>query len=66
MNPTCGWMQCENPAEFYGPLWSTLDHNETYPSFSCADHTEGMAIIRKIGHPITDQPPGYPVFTERT
>jgi len=63
--PTCGYLQCTNPAEFYGPLWSALDHNETYPSYSCPEHAGSMAIVRVVGWPVNDQPPGFPIYAER-
>ena len=66
VTPFCGYGDCTKPAEFYGPLWTSLDHNETYPVHCCAEHTDNrMAIIRVVGWPVTDQPTGYPVITER-
>jgi hypothetical protein len=63
--PTCGYLDCQNAATLYGPLWTSLDNNETYPTYACPAHTDGMAIIRHLGYPITDQPPGFPIHTER-
>lgn len=63
--PRCDYGSCTNTAEFYGPLWSSLDHDETYPTYVCPEHTGGLALIRHLGWPVIDQPPGFPIRTER-
>ena len=62
MAGTCGYMQCRKPAQFYGPTITGLEADETYPTYTCEDHTDGLAIVRMVPYPVTDQPPGYPIY----